>query len=793
MTFAILVLALLGGIVYLKFKNIKLQEKHFKIFSLVLAVIFFFRFMLGDDSLRQIHALANSPIDSPFLTTLSLIFNWAFYSVVLLLILFPFFKSSKLRVLVKYYGTAVSLICAVLISFLTVGIVGEDAYRSFNIRVILMAFEIAIALAYCIYILIEDGFKSEKKDLWGLLCIIPMLLATMPPYMLQSLFGYVDYLISVKDLNTPHRALLYLSVLLPLLMYFIMRKNPKETNRGILIYICLGTLLSFSVDFKFATFADVTSWPFHLCNTAMYILPLCLIFRWKKLFYFTYFINVLGAFLAMVMPNYSSVANLFSPDLVRFYINHFIAFFMPLLIVMLRIFERPKLREFKWSMIAFGIYFLLVLILNAWFSNYGDVDYFFINSDFIADKLGAWAESLLDITLAFNIGSLSFTFFPVYQAAFFIAYVGLGALMWFIYEAMYSFEDTVLDIANRKQKIKADQLALEVSMGGRSKEEPMNLDGENKIILRNFTKRYGTSDVYAVKDANLEIVGGEIFGFLGHNGAGKSTIIKSIVGIQPITEGNIEVCGYDVDMQPVMAKRCIGFVPDHYALYEKLTGREYINYIADLYDVSQEDRTKAIDKYVSLFELGDAFDNQIKTYSHGMKQKITIMSALVHNPKVWILDEPLTGLDPTSIFQVKECMKQHAKEGNIVFFSSHIIDVVEQLCDKIAIIKKGQILASKYLSELEQEGTSLEEFYLKLTNTDVSAVKVKEEQNPQQEQIPEQVEKSKKKNCKLKNLFKRKKQKIESEEISINENQEETSINPENQEQDGENHNDDKS
>ena len=240
------------------------------------------------------------------------------------------------------------------------------------------------------------------------------------------------------------------------------------------------------------------------------------------------------------------------------------------------------------------------------------------------------------------------------------------------------------------------------------------MENKNKLVLKNFSKKYGSSNVYAVKDASLEINGGEIYGFLGHNGAGKSTIIKSIVGIQPITSGKIEVCGYDVDSQSVMAKKQIGFVPDHYALYEKLTGREYINYIADLYEVSKEDRDKAIEKYITLFELKDSFDNQIKTYSHGMKQKIAIISALVHNPRVWILDEPLTGLDPQSIFQVKECMREHARNGNIVFFSSHLIDIVEQLCDKIAIIKNGHILTTAVVKDVEKD-TTLEQFYLKIT------------------------------------------------------------------------------
>ena len=239
-----------------------------------------------------------------------------------------------------------------------------------------------------------------------------------------------------------------------------------------------------------------------------------------------------------------------------------------------------------------------------------------------------------------------------------------------------------------------------------------------KLQLIHFSKKYATSKVYAVEDANLEVNQGEIFGFLGPNGAGKSTIIKSIVGIQPITEGNIEICGYDVSKNSVEAKYNIGYVPDHYALYEKLTGREYINYIADIYEVSQEERNTRIEKYIKIFELEASIDSKIRTYSHGMKQKITIMSALVHNPKVWILDEPLTGLDPNSIYQVKECMKQHAAEGNIVFFSSHLIDIVEKLCGRIAIIKKGHIKCIKSVDEIEALGISLEQFYLNTIEND---------------------------------------------------------------------------
>lgn len=760
LSLVVIAASLITTYLILKHKKIEISNTAKKIVSGVLAVVFVFRFMLGQDALKNIFALNNSPIESNALTAISLILNWAFYSVVLLVILYPFFKNSQFASIIKYYGTIVTLLCAGFIYYLSTGIVGVNAYSGFQIRTLLMGVEIGITLAYCFVVFMEnDKFKIKKSDLWGGVYIAGMLLATMPPYMLEALFGNFRIWFDLKELAPAHRVILYLSILIPIALYLLLKNKNKEMVRGILLYISLGTLLSFSVSYKFENFLHVTNWPIHLCNTAMYIIPICLIFKWEKLFYFTYFINVLGAFLAMAMPNYAEGLNLFSTRIVNFYINHYIAFFMPLLMVALRVYERPKLKQFKYSMIGFGIYFVIVLICNAWFSNYGTVDYFFLNSDFIAEKLGTWAEDLRNIVWAFNINDLSFTFYPLYQFLFFLVYVALGAAMWFVYEQAYAFADMMVDINARNKKIKADLLALQVASAKKSEEEMINT--ETKLELIDFSKRYGSSKVYAVQNANLEIHGGEIFGFLGHNGAGKSTIIKSIVGIQPITSGTIKVCGYDVDKQPVLAKKQIGFVPDHYALYEKLTGREYVNYIADLYEVSKEERNERIENYVKLFELENAFDNQIKTYSHGMKQKITIMSALVHNPKVWILDEPLTGLDPNSIYQVKECMKAHAKAGNIVFFSSHIIDVVESICDRIAVIKKGKILTTKTMKEIEQE-CGLEEFYLKITSQDVKAKLVgeKEENSNTNEETNDNSSKVKKAN-KKKEVAKKSKTKVD--------------------------------
>lgn len=708
-------LILLGSFQIQKKSN-ETKNKFLKIVSLILTVVFVCRYMLGPDAVQNVFNLSTNVFDSSWLTFLMILLVWFDYASVILFELYPFFKMRVAMLLSKWFASFVSVLKFFCLPLLVWAIEGKGAISSISIRGCLIAVEAGVMLFYSVWIWIQN-FKENfsKKDIFGFVSgLLIILLSTMPAYFLHATRGHSGWTITPKGLSTPHRMILYIGIIIPFVLYFLLRKLEKEERRGVLLYIALGTLLTFSLNHKFASFLDITAWPFHLCNTAMYIVVLCLVFKWNKLFYFTYFINVLGAFLAMVMPNYADTMNLFCTGMLVFYVNHFIAFFMPLLIVALRVYERPKLREFKYSMIGFGIYFVLVLILNAWFSNYGTVDYFFLNSDFIADKLGRWAENLRDIIWHFNIGDLSFTFYPIYQIIFFAVYVVFGLGMWFVYEGAYSFVDMLYDISARKKKIKLDQLALESKLEGRNKKEPANLENQNKLVLENFSKKYGSSNVYAVHDASLEINGGEIFGFLGHNGAGKSTIIKSIVGIQPITSGKIEVCGFDAETQSVMAKKQIGYVPDHYALYEKLTGREYINYIADLYEVSIEDRNEAIEKYVNIFELKDSFDNQIKTYSHGMKQKIAIMSALVHSPRVWILDEPLTGLDPQSIFQVKECMREHAKKGNIVFFSSHLIDIVEQLCDKIAIIKNGHVLTTAVVKDVEKEMT-LEQFYLKVT------------------------------------------------------------------------------
>ena len=700
-----------GGKTFLKGFNAR------KVASLVYAVLFTFRYLDGRFAIRNTIGLN---VTSPFgpqgalITFFSAILLWLLFTVQVVVVTYPFFEKHIPRVtpIIRYFVPAVYAVSIATMPMLSQAMDGA-APEGF-----VFALELGLGLAISVAHLL-DGVKVKqtlKEWLTSAAILLGMIVMSMPVWIPQCIVGYGDDFIKIKDFTIYHRIALYLSIFIALAIHLLFTKRDYEQRRYGLVYISMATMVSFSYVYDFGILSDLANWPLHLCNTAMFIIPLVLLFKWDKLYYFTIFINVLGAFLAMIMPNTGSV-NWLSARIFQFWSNHYMALLLPILIMSLRIFPRPKMKQFVYSLIAFFAYYAFVLIANAVLTGMGtETDFFFINSDFVADKLGEWAENLrkniFDLNTILHIKDYKFIIYPIYQSLYFVVYIVLSFAMWFLYEQVFEITDTYAIIMERNRKIKADRLALEVHLAGRSMQEPMNPQNEGKLILRNFSKRYSTSDVYAVYNANLEIEGGQIFGFLGPNGAGKSTIIKSIVGIQTITSGAIEVSGYDVDKQAVGAKMQIGFVPDHYALYENLTGREYLNYIADLYNVSKKERDERINDYVSRFRLEGAIDNPMKTYSHGMKQKITIMSALVHNPKIWILDEPLTGLDPESIFQVKECMKEHASRGNIVFFSSHIIDVVENICDKIAIIRKGQILTSKTIAEVKEMGIPLEKFYM---------------------------------------------------------------------------------
>ena len=240
------------------------------------------------------------------------------------------------------------------------------------------------------------------------------------------------------------------------------------------------------------------------------------------------------------------------------------------------------------------------------------------------------------------------------------------------------------------------------------------------IEIKNVTKSY-KKEMKVVDNLNLTINNGEIFGLLGPNGAGKTTTIKMITGILDITEGDIIVDGNSIIKNPIEAKKKIGLVPDDPEIFLKLKGIEYLNFIADIYEVSKEDRVEKINELTKRFEIENVLENKIQSYSHGMRQKLIIIGALLHSPDNWILDEPMTGLDPKASFELKRIMKEYTKEDKTVLFSTHILDVAEKICDRNGIINKGKLLFVGTYDEMKKElkeNKSLEELFVEITNDD---------------------------------------------------------------------------
>ena len=231
------------------------------------------------------------------------------------------------------------------------------------------------------------------------------------------------------------------------------------------------------------------------------------------------------------------------------------------------------------------------------------------------------------------------------------------------------------------------------------------------LVIDHFTKKFG--DKTAVDDLSLRIAPGEICGFIGHNGAGKTTTIKACCGILKPDGGEIRIAGKSVAEDPIFCKQNLAYIPDNPDLYEFLSGVKYLNFVADIFGVSQEDRQSRIRQYAERFDLTQDLAQPISSYSHGMKQKLAIISALLHEPKLIIMDEPFVGLDPAASHLLKGLMREHCQKGGAIFFSTHVLEVAEKLCDKVAIIRKGKLIASGTMEEVKGK-QSLEDVFLEL-------------------------------------------------------------------------------
>ena len=244
---------------------------------------------------------------------------------------------------------------------------------------------------------------------------------------------------------------------------------------------------------------------------------------------------------------------------------------------------------------------------------------------------------------------------------------------------------------------------------------------EKIVEIKGLSKKYRKAKSFAIDEINLECHAGEIVGLLGKNGAGKSTTIKCLTGFFNFEKGNIKICDHDIKKNPIDAKNNLGYVPDNRATFEKMTGMEYINFIADLHEVPEELRVERIEEMQEIFKLGDKINNLISSYSHGMKQKVCLMASLIHNPKLWLLDEPLTGLDPQTSKALHKYMNKYREKGNAVLYSSHNLDAVEKTCDRAYVINNGKIVANINIADFRKNnpGKSLETAFIEKFGEDI--------------------------------------------------------------------------
>ena len=240
--------------------------------------------------------------------------------------------------------------------------------------------------------------------------------------------------------------------------------------------------------------------------------------------------------------------------------------------------------------------------------------------------------------------------------------------------------------------------------------------GRNILEIEHYSKIYADGKK-AVDDLSLTVQSGEIHAFIGHNGAGKTTTIRGVVGIMDFEEGDIRIDGHSVKKEPILCKSLTGYIPDNPDLYEYVTGIQYLQYICDLFEVSKSERNTRIRQYAELFQMTESLGNLIGSYSHGMKQKLALIGAFVHTPKLYVFDEPFVGLDPEASFHLKTLMKEACQSGSAFFFSTHVLEVAEKLCDTVSIIKKGKLIASGTMDEIKGQ-QSLENVFMEVVEDD---------------------------------------------------------------------------
>lgn len=777
----ILIIVAIAGLFCAVFFSVRNKSDKVKkiVFNCLIGVFFAIMFvtLFEFDYIDHMINLNMPEFGSKTLIVFKVILHWFSFLSVLLITVQPFIKSRNIRNIMLLFCAPICLLNIIFFKANMEMLQGVANAGQFSYRACLYAATLVVEALVYLYIFFvykhNFGFKENVKKFFFnfFTVLLPLLILMMPLHTPQQLVGDTTNLMEVEFLSIGQHIWVGAIFLLYYLLKLIFRKKSEDEREALIILLGIAMFYQFFIGFN-SWNIKLNDLPLHMCNLATFLIPLALVTKNKPLFSFNLYVNVLGAFIAILVPDSTG---LLSYKFLRFGYEHMLVFMVPFLAVSLKVRPRGTKKDVLQASWVFAIYFVLMIILNVWFHNYNPfVNYFYLGDEFLGNYLEIFRIARLT-TITFGIGNLTFTLYPYFYLLMFFGFMGLMWVEYFIFREAY----VLSDIGEARREIydmrKEEKKQLLLKLNGRPITEPVNKVEGIMLKIENFSKKYEGSKTYSVKDFNLEVKDGEVFGFLGSNGAGKSTTIKSIIGVLPFSEGKIELDGFDVKTQPLQAKKLIGYVPDNHSVYENLTGAQYVSYVAELYNVPKDAKDARMKELAEQFNLTKAINNQIKTYSHGMKQKITIIAALIHEPRLWILDEPMTGLDPQSSFEVKECMKKHAAKGNTVFFSSHVIEVVEKICDRVAIINDGILQGVFDLNELRKKGQSLEKIFLEKTK------KKQEDLNKAEEEAKKTADKKAENNKKqkgdkpkfldkIKGMFAKKENKAEQQvKTSVNE------------------------
>ena len=519
----------------------------------------------------------------------------------------------------------------------------------------------------------EFEFKNKKTYL-GLLYFLPLLLLVFPLQLPILLFGNGE--LRITTFSIPQFIWIGLLVVTLFLVAGILNKYDKRTCFNALAIISLALLFQYFRYYTFRSFSHANL-PLHLCNIGLVLIFLSFLIKSRQLFVFTHFFNILGAVIAIVFPLSASGYILQYPTL-EFIFCHSFLVLIPIWAVMLGVQKKPTRKELlKITPYFFGIYWIIVGISSWLVLSDHNVNYFYSINSMIADIIPVLAP-LREVT--FMIGSA--TFYPLYQLALCFGIIAIAFLCSYLFDHIYKIEDAkalIRKIRYEDAKKKKEILPVEIAKTAQYNVEVVDL---------HKTYKNGHKALHGV---NLSVKKGEIVGVLGHNGAGKSTLIKCLTSILDFKEGQILFDGCDIQTSPQLAKKNMGYVPDNHATYDNLTGIEYLNYVADMHGLG-ECRHVRIAELLRIFNLEFAATKQINGYSHGMRQKISLISAILHKPKVLILDEPVAGLDFPTAQEVKKFLRKYCKANNSVILTSHLMDMVSEICDRVVVISEGRMV-----------------------------------------------------------------------------------------------------